>query len=114
MIIPTFLALALSASAIDQANTADARCLAWFLMLESKPDQYWPDQYWDAAFAKSAALYYAGRISGRDPAADLQAVILRAAPMARRLSPAERAQCRGALKPVGVALHGAADLINSR
>lgn len=109
MIISTFLALALSASAIDEANTADARCLAWFLMLENKPDQYW-----DATFAKSAALYYAGRISGRDPAADLQAMIGRAAPTARNLSAAERAQCKAALKPIGVALHDGGDAINRR
>lgn len=109
MIIPTFLALALSASATDEANAADARCLAWFLVLERKPDQYW-----DAAFAKSAALYYAGRISGRDPAADLQAIVGRAAPTVRNLSLAERVQCKAALKPVGVALRGAGDSINGR
>jgi hypothetical protein len=109
MFISSLLSLALSVSAVADANEGDERCLAFFLLLENKPDQYW-----DAQLAKSGALYYAGRVSGRNPEMDLEAAIIRAASAAQNLSAAERAKCKASLQPIAKALHDGGTTINQK
>jgi hypothetical protein len=110
-IVSLVLAPAVSAgqpSPTSAAEDADARCLGVFSLEADSDDKASQDN------GKVGAVYFAGKLRGRNPAVDFETMLRRAIPALEASLASEKVRCFTELRAVGTAMAAAGNALEKK